>query len=277
MQELAKFLKTEVQKALEEALEEQNAIAGGGVAATSTGGKKPQVDLWSNPMTEANNIGGLYGFSLTGDGEMDGTQDDPDPDAGGEHDKNHKKKRKAEKNPTAEIMWDGDGKPGTLKILKYTALEEGVSLNPKTVKITCEKKLDPRSIEVIKDFIRFCQGKLEIEEYPHFFFYAVKQANMTTGSYIMENNTLHVLVGHRLIMDVLRTIAHELTHRKQHETGLLDQELAKQDPLDEMGDLNTVYENEAYEKSGNFVKEFARVYKKLPKDELYSLHEQKNR
>jgi len=152
---------------------------------------------------------------------------------------------------------------------------EGLA-DKKIVKITCGKKMDRVSLEAIKDFIRFCQGKLEIDSFPHFHLHAVKQPNMTTGAYMMQDNTIHVLVGNRLVMDVLRTIAHELTHRKQHESGVLDRELAKQDPMDEMGDLNTVYENEAYEKSGNFVKEFARRYKKISKDELFSLNESKN-
>jgi hypothetical protein len=54
---------------------------------------------------------------------------------------------------------------------------------------------------------------------------------------------------------------------------MLERELAKLDPMDEMGDINTPYENEAYEKSGNIVKEFLRTYKNLSKDELFSLHE----
>lgn len=205
-------IQMEVLQALKEALEErsleeQNALATGNVAATSTGGKKPKKnDLWANPTLEEQALG---------------------------------------------KQTDGQ---------------------PIVVKIKCEKKLDPKSIEVIKDFIRFCQGKLHIDKFPHFYFHSTKKPNMTTGCYMMDDNTLHVLVGHRLIMDVLRTIAHELTHRKQHETGLLDQELAKQDPLDEMGDLNTVYENEAYEKSGNFVKEFAR--RTSHRDYIYSLYEE---
>jgi len=143
------------------------------------------------------------------------------------------------------------------------------------VKISCPKGANQESLEVIKNFLRFCHKKLNIQDFPHMRLHAVKQPNMTTGAYHMEDNAIDVLVGDRLLADVLRTIAHELTHRKQHETGVLDTELAKQDPMDEMGDLNTVYENEAYEKSGNFVKEFARIQGKDPatKEKIYSLYE----
>ena len=138
-----------------------------------------------------------------------------------------------------------------------------------------DKRLNPLTVQVIKDFLKFCQRRLRIADMPVVHLHKTKKPHMTTGSYLMVNNTIHVLVGHRLVVDVLRTIAHELTHRKQHEDGDLERELSKQDPMDEMGDLDTSYENEAYSKSGNFVKEFARRYKKLSKDELYSLHESK--
>ena len=98
---------------------------------------------------------------------------------------------------------------------------------------------------------------------------------MTTGMYNRGEHMIHVLVGKRLLVDVLRTIAHELTHARQEETGLLDKHLANVDPMDEMGDIDTVYENEAYTLAGNIVKIFCRKYKRIPKDELYQLNENK--
>lgn len=96
---------------------------------------------------------------------------------------------------------------------------------------------------------------------------------MTTGSFDIEPNVVHVLLSNRLVVDTLRTIAHELVHAKQKETGILDIELPKVDPNDILGDINTPYENEAYTKAGNFVKEFCRLYSGMTKEELYSLKE----
>jgi len=149
-----------------------------------------------------------------------------------------------------------------------TPLQESAIVRMKT-----DKRLNPLTVQVIKDFLKFCQRKLRIADLPVVHLHKTKKPHMTTGSYLMTDNAIHVLVGHRLVVDILRTIAHELTHRKQHEDGDLERELSKQNPLDEMGDLDTSYENDAYSKSGNYVKEFARRYKKLSKDELYSLHE----
>lgn len=143
----------------------------------------------------------------------------------------------------------------------------------KIIKIKCDKKLNPKTIDVIKDFLKFVQSKLNISNFPIINLHKIKQEGMTTGSYDIEENSIHCLIGHRLIVDILRTLAHELSHRSQHETGMLETELSKIDPLDEMGDLHTPYENEAYEKAGNIVKEFCRRQNVVSKDELYSLHQ----
>jgi len=93
--------------------------------------------------------------------------------------------------------------------------------------------------------------------------------------YNRGEHMIHVLVGKRLLVDVLRTIAHELTHARQEEAGLLDKHLANVDPMNEMGDIDTVYENEAYTLAGNIVKIFCRKYKRISKDDLYQLNENK--
>jgi DNA-binding transcriptional MocR family regulator len=42
-----------------------------------------------------------------------------------------------------------------------------------------------------------------------------------TGSYNYKTNTLYVYMAHRNLIDILRTIAHELQHRKQAAQGRL--------------------------------------------------------
>lgn len=143
------------------------------------------------------------------------------------------------------------------------------------VKIKFEKRPADASLQLLKDFITFCQKKLTLKLFPSMIFHSKKIEGMTTGSFDIEGNQIHVLLANRLVVDVLRTIAHELVHAKQKETGMLDIELPKVDPNDILGDINTPYENEAYEKAGNFVKEFCRLYERMSKDELYSLKESK--
>ncbi len=143
------------------------------------------------------------------------------------------------------------------------------------VNIRFEKRPADASLQLLKDFIIFCQKKLTLKSFPSIVFHSKKAEGMTTGSFDIDGNQIHVLLSNRLVVDVLRTIAHELVHAKQKETGMLDIELPKVDPNDILGDIDTPYENDAYTRAGNFVKEFCRLYAGMTKDELYSLKENK--
>ena len=257
---------------IDEQLEEQNAIALGGVPGVSAS------PLFANPqrknstrkkeLKEYNAIQAMVSDGI-GESITNYVAEDDQENLG---DRKKKSKKVKKSSPASQIMWAGEAKPGTLPKTKFIALEES-SKKARVVRITCEKRPSSKYLKALTAFIRFCDDKLQLKNIPHIHLHVTKKPYMTTGSYVMETNTIHVLIKNRLLVDVLRTLSHELTHRKQHENGMLERELSKQDPMDEMGDLNTSYENEAYEKSGNFVKEFARIYREMPKDELFSLHE----
>ena len=153
-------------------------------------------------------------------------------------------------------------------------LKEELKTN-RILKVICDKELSKASYDTVIDFIKFSNRILKIEILPVIHLHTIKKPEMTTGMYDRNNNAIHALVGKRLIVDVLRTLAHELTHRRQDETGSLDAQLEKQDSLDEMGDINTGYENEAYTLAGNIVKIFCRKYSKVTRDQLYQLQENK--
>lgn len=145
-----------------------------------------------------------------------------------------------------------------------------------TVNLIFEKSpSNENTVVLIKDFISFCQKKLKLEAVPDMYFHAVRRTGMTTGSFDITSNTIHVLLSGRLVLDTLRTIAHEMTHAKQLENGMLEVELAKVNFEDPLHDIDTPYENQAYTFAGNFVKEFVRTYKTLSKDEIYVLKEVK--
>lgn len=138
-----------------------------------------------------------------------------------------------------------------------------------TVKLVLHRKLQPKTLEVIKDFILFCQKKLRLKNFPEIHFHPAYVKGMTTGEFIEDNNEVHVLIQHRLALDILRTIAHELAHAKQYESGMLP----SKEHRSKNTDLNSDYENDAYIKAGNYVKEFVRGYTKMSKPEIYALHE----
>lgn len=123
-----------------------------------------------------------------------------------------------------------------------------------TCKIKTSRKLNEVQKDMLTDFIKFCKEKLEINEMPpKIEIFDNGKDGMTTGGYHTGTKEIMVLGGNRMFVDILRTISHELTHHKQNERGTLF-ELMEQYPED----LYSPYENEAYEKSGNIVKEWCR-------------------
>lgn len=269
---------------LEEELDEQNALAAGNVTATSTGLGLDARKFRSPAKEKVNEVNSIRGFIAAS--SLDSNQNTP---FSGEEDLHDKKKNISDYSPTHDTMWNyGDKPTGDIPVshIKYVAIleetsnsiNESVAKNgAKKLSIICDQPLKPKSIETIVDFIKFCNRILKIDNIPKIYLHQVKKPEMTTGMYRRDNNTMHVLVGKRLVVDVLRTIAHELTHRRQDETGLLDKHLANVDPMNEMGDIDTIYENEAYTLAGNIVKIFCRKYPKISKEELYQLSESRKR
>ena len=286
-------LKKLLEYLLEEELEEQVAISTGGGALSSTGAiaggsaasALNPADFHPPPkskLEEVNTVSGYFGVS-----NSEGITTIPEEDEDFERPLKKAKRfkfRKSERgyNPTADTMWNyGDKPTGILPAnkVKYIALEEVVSLDktPKKVRIYQDKghPVSQQSLNVLIDFLKFCNSILKLEDMPDIYLHMIKKPEMTTGMYNRGDHIIHVLFGKRLLVDVMRTIAHELTHARQEETGLLDKHLANVDPMDEMGDIDTVYENEAYTLAGNIVKIFCRKYKRISKDELYQLNENK--
>ena len=135
--------------------------------------------------------------------------------------------------------------------------------------IHSDVKLSPKSKELLIDFLRFCKKGLEIDSLPSkITLFKSRNSNdgMTTGGYDPHDQTIMVLAGRRMFLDILRSIAHELTHHKQNERGNLLEMVSEYDT-----DINAPYENEAYERSGNLIKEWTRgVIKHSP--EIYDLY-----
>jgi len=186
------------------------------------------------------------------------------------------------KNPFHELMWAGDASvPNILKV-RYVILEEYLKENSGYVKISNEghpyvstaiihldKDITEETKDALTNFLQFCQAMLGIQVFPEIYIVSERMPGMTTGAYLPSRKIVLALSENRLMIDVFRTIAHELTHCKQHERGELDN-LPERKGEDDMGDVNTPYENEAYMNSGNFSKAWARLYKGMTRDEIFS-------
>ena len=78
--------------------------------------------------------------------------------------------------------------------------------------------------------------------------------NRTFGRYINDAHLLEVAFGQRHIMDVLRTVAHELTHTHQHERETVP---------NDAGETGSPYENEANAKAGILMRNYGQLHPEL--------------
>lgn len=102
---------------------------------------------------------------------------------------------------------------------------------------------------MISKFMNFCNDSLSIEQPCNVMFVDEPDGNMTTGCFNPNNREIKVVYGKRALVDVLRSIAHELVHAKQHEQGKLG--LGS-------GDDGSPIENEANSIAGVIMRKFQR-------------------
>ena len=110
--------------------------------------------------------------------------------------------------------------------------------------------------EILKDFIEFCFKELKLEHMPTIKLRKDPQWSVrhkTFGRYINDQHLLEVAWGQRHIMDVLRTVAHELTHKHQHE-----RDGDRMGP--EAGETGSKWENEANARAGILMRDYARLH-----------------
>ena len=154
------------------------------------------------------------------------------------------------------------GKPKTIYGYGRDFVDE-VALTPGGVsdhtKMFVEKDEEPQNSqqEIIEDFIDFCSAQLglakeinlRIRRDP-----AWSVRNRTFGRYDEQTNELNVGVSGRHIMDILRTVAHELVHQRQNET---------QDMPPDAGADGSEYENEANAQAGVLMRRYGKLHPEL--------------
>lgn len=152
---------------------------------------------------------------------------------------------------------------------RIVRLFESAVINDKFI-FDCEMEESKQTI--IRDFCDFCQKKLDIKEMPEIKLVGKRQENMSTGAYIPGANKVLALAGTRAILDIMRSIGHELTHRMQDETGILENIPPQGDrSATDLSDVGVDFEDEANAKGGALIKEFSRTYGKVPFETLFEL------
>lgn len=104
----------------------------------------------------------------------------------------------------------------------------------------------------LNKFVKFVKDELGIKEIPTISVQNHREGLKTTANYdyTKENKVIKVCSKNRALVDVMRSIAHELVHHKQFEQGRL-----KVKPPDIGGEI----EDEANAKAGQFIKMFAKI------------------
>ena len=231
-------------------------------------------------LKEANSVTNfqLSNYGLSDVEELGVVDTDSDLDTETDTDKKtpkiNKQKKTKKQNPFQVLMWAGDKPVPNLLKVKYSIVESTLQNHNRKLKndaiVHCDKNLNPIIKEAVADFLNFVQSKLQIQEFPEIYLLTERQPGMTTGAYLPSERIVFALIKNRLMLDVFRTLAHELTHCKQHERKELDNLPLRKDEYD-MSDINAPYENEAYANAGNFVKEWSRLWKKIDRDKLYEM------
>jgi len=113
--------------------------------------------------------------------------------------------------------------------------------------------LDEKKESKLTEFVKFVKKELGIKNMPEILVKATRDGLKTTANYDyrQENKVVKVYGNNRALVDVMRSIAHELVHHKQYEDGRLD----GPKPPDIGGEI----EDEANAKAGQFIKMFSRM------------------
>jgi hypothetical protein len=128
--------------------------------------------------------------------------------------------------------------------------------NPKTGEI---EDVQDSKTESINHFVEYATNRLKLSERPKIHLvgggeYAESQTSL--GGYDDNTKEIFVSTEGRLTADILRTIAHEMVHRKQDEMGII-----KDRTID--GKTGSEVENKAHVVAGILMREYGKINKKI--------------
>ncbi len=103
----------------------------------------------------------------------------------------------------------------------------------------------------IQEFVKFIKKELDLKTVPTISIQNGRKELKTTANYdyTKDNKIIKVNGKNRALVDVMRSLAHELVHHKQYEQGRL-----KVKPPDIGGEI----EDEANSKAGQYIKMFSK-------------------
>ena len=125
--------------------------------------------------------------------------------------------------------------------------------------------IDENKRNMIGEFCIFCADKLPIEGDFNVFVVSnrKKYGITTTAAYMIGENNCYVYGNNRAVPDIMRSIAHEMTHMMQDQLGLI------RGPIRDAGGF---HEDQANARAGELLKRFAKA-----KEYQSMMYERKNR
>ena len=128
--------------------------------------------------------------------------------------------------------------------VKYTLASAGIGTGIALLSEDTESDVD----SIAQEFVEFASERLQFDQMPHIDFveHVTGTEHPTFGSYDSATDVISIGTSDRHVMDIMRTLAHELVHHKQRETkSELDGGTASRD------------ENQANSVAGTLMREFA--------------------
>jgi asparagine synthetase A len=112
--------------------------------------------------------------------------------------------------------------------------------------------------KLLHTFTKFVKEKLELESVPTIVIQNGNDGLKTTANYdyTKENKIIKVNGKNRALVDVMRSLAHEMTHHKQYEEGRLTNS-------NEDGADGSDIENEAHAVAGLIMRKFTNIHPKV--------------
>jgi len=112
--------------------------------------------------------------------------------------------------------------------------------------------------DTLNHFVEYCVKELKLKETPmvHFADENFAEEKRALGAYDPESKTIIIATHNRLLADIMRTLAHELVHRKQDELGLL------KNPM-EAGKTGSPIENQANAVAGIIMRNYGKTNKNI--------------
>ena len=111
----------------------------------------------------------------------------------------------------------------------------------------------------INHFVEYATKKLKLSERPKITLLTGKEyseAKTSLGGYNPMSKEIFVVVDGRLTADILRTLAHEMVHRKQDELGLVKDEIKD-------GATGSPIENQAHAVAGILMRNYGKINKQI--------------